>query len=101
MNATREIQLHIAFDHPALAGHFPGNPIIPGVVLLDEALFAIDAATGCAHRGIAWAKFLRPVLPGQALTIRFGSDADGAHPFEILAGVDKVASGRLCPIAVP
>ena len=36
----------IAPDHPAFAGHFPGTPILPGVVLLDSALQAIAAATG-------------------------------------------------------
>ncbi|MBS1142561.1 MAG: hypothetical protein H6R13_4014, partial [Proteobacteria bacterium] len=25
-------------DHPALTGHFPGRPIMPGVVLLDQAI---------------------------------------------------------------
>ena len=27
-------------EHPALQGHFPGTPIVPGVLLLDEALRA-------------------------------------------------------------
>ena len=99
MNAAQEFSLQIAADHPALAGHFPGNPIVPGVVLLDEALHAIDAATGGAHRGVAWVKFLRPVFPGQALIVRFGGDEGGAHRFEIFAGADKVTSGRLNPLA--
>ena len=28
----------IAYDHPSLAGHFPGNPIVPGVVILDQVI---------------------------------------------------------------
>ncbi|MEO5766443.1 MAG: hypothetical protein ABIR52_14140 [Casimicrobiaceae bacterium] len=92
-----EIALCIAADHPAFAGHFPGSPIVPGVVLLDEAMHAIGIATGAAHCSIAWAKFLRPVRPGQALILRFAADARGGVGFEIAAGADKVVSGSLAP----
>ena len=36
----------IAADHPAFAGHFPGMPILPGAVLLDEALRIIELDLG-------------------------------------------------------
>lgn len=36
----------IAADHPCLAGHFPGNPIVPGVVLLDLVGAALREAQG-------------------------------------------------------
>src|SRR3546814_9281220 len=36
----------IGDDHPALPGHFPGRPIVPGVVILDRVLDAIEAAHG-------------------------------------------------------
>lgn len=82
-------------DHPAFAGHFPGTPIVPGVVLLDEALHAIRSAG--QHSGkscrIGAAKFLRPVRPGDAIVIRQQSTADGAVRFDIFVGTDKVATG--------
>jgi 3-hydroxyacyl-[acyl-carrier-protein] dehydratase len=37
--------LHIPAQHPAFDGHFPGAPLLPGVVLLDEILEAVRAAT--------------------------------------------------------
>jgi 3-hydroxymyristoyl/3-hydroxydecanoyl-(acyl carrier protein) dehydratase len=101
VNPVAGIPLAIAVDHPAFAGHFPGSPVVPGVVLLDEAMFVIAAASGLAHHRIAWAKFLRPVRPGQALIVRYDIEASGAIRFEIIAGADKVVTGSLSPAAAP
>lgn len=57
--------------HPTAAGHFPGNPIIPGALLLDHALSAIRAETPLE---IQVAKFLCPVRPGDSVTIRWHRD---------------------------
>ena len=51
-------------DHPALPGHFPGRPIVPGVLLLDAVLQALrDAGAGLPTR-LLRAKFAAPVMPG-------------------------------------
>lgn len=68
--------------HPAFAGHFPARPILPGVVLLDHGLRAIDAqrrpdaAQDAAHDTnaapacrIGAAKFLSFVLPGEPVRL--------------------------------
>jgi 3-hydroxyacyl-[acyl-carrier-protein] dehydratase len=80
-------------DHPAFAGHFPGAPIVPGVVLLDEAMQAVEAACGMrlAPGQIAAAKFLRPVGPGETLLIRYELDGKNLR-LEILSGAKRVAS---------
>ncbi len=44
-----ETTLRIAPDHPAFAGHFPGAPIVPGVVLLDAAVHAALQTESLAH----------------------------------------------------
>lgn len=55
--------------HPAFAGHFPGQPMLPGVVLLDLIQAEADlAAHGLILTGIAQVKFLRPVRPGEVVT---------------------------------
>ena len=36
----------IGHDHPALPGHFPGQPVVPGVVLLDRVLEAVEREAG-------------------------------------------------------
>jgi 3-hydroxyacyl-[acyl-carrier-protein] dehydratase len=61
--------LHFAADHPTAAGHFPSSPIIPGALLLDEVIAAIAAAAGRDVLMIRAAKFLRPVHPGDSLTL--------------------------------
>jgi len=84
-------------EHPALAGHFPGRPIVPGVVLLDHALDAIGSALGKNFGAcrIESAKFLSPAVPGEALDITYETSASGAIRFTIRAGVRAVASGAV------
>ena len=48
---------------------------------------------------MAWAKFLRPVRPGETLVVRFSVDAGEAVEFEIAGGAGKVATGRLLAAA--
>ena len=100
-----ETTLCIAADHPAFAGHFPGRPILPGVVLLDAAVHALTLAMltssstsdGSAQAvcQISAAKFLSPVGPGETLTISCTSTASGSTRFVISGGGRKVATGTL------
>jgi 3-hydroxymyristoyl/3-hydroxydecanoyl-(acyl carrier protein) dehydratase len=94
-----ESALLVAADHPCGAGHFPGRPIVPGVVLLAEAMAAIAAATGRGPERwtLANAKFLHPVVPGTALTLAHEAGANGGVRFEVRAGDRLVASGALAP----
>ena len=71
-----ETTLFIAQDHPAFAGHFPGTPMVPGVVLLDAVIHALlltgrprangDGAAPTPVCQISAAKFLSPVGPGES-----------------------------------
>jgi 3-hydroxymyristoyl/3-hydroxydecanoyl-(acyl carrier protein) dehydratase len=93
--------LTIAADHPAFAGHFPGSPMLPGVVLLDEALQAARRA-GALPPGafrIASAKFLRPVRPGTTLVIHHRRAAGDAIEFDVACAGERVATGRLAPMS--
>ncbi len=87
----------VPLDHPAFAGHFPGTPILPGVVLLDTALHAIAQASGIAltHCEISAVKFLSPAHPGDALVIQHEISASGTIRFDIVAGMRKIASGSI------
>jgi 3-hydroxymyristoyl/3-hydroxydecanoyl-(acyl carrier protein) dehydratase len=101
MGAVVTTPLAIAPDHPAFAGHFPGRPILPGVVLLSEALAAIEASSGRGPEAwtVSTAKFLEPVAPGAALTLSHETLASGAIRFEIRGAAGVVVHGTLSPRA--
>ncbi|MCW3608153.1 acyl-CoA synthetase family protein [Burkholderia cenocepacia] len=87
----------IAADHPALPGHFPGHPVVPGVVLLDHAIHMIGAAMNRPLH--AWrlgsAKFLSPVAPGEPLDLAYDAAASVAIRFTVRTGSREVATGVL------
>jgi 3-hydroxyacyl-[acyl-carrier-protein] dehydratase len=91
------VSLEISPEHPAFAGHFPGAPIVPGALLLDEAVRVLGEA-GAHTAGpcvIAAAKFLSVVRPGEPLSVEHERGDDGWVRFVIRTPDRTVASGRL------
>ena len=90
-------------QHPAFEGHFPGAPLLPGVVLLDEVLRVVEEARfgGGAGAATGWtiatAKFLQPVRPGDTLTVEHEALTNGAIRFAIRSAGRAVATGTLVP----
>ncbi len=66
--------LRIDAAHPSLAGHFPGDPIVPGVVLLDQVAARLERA-GFALVKLSAVKFLAPLRPGEEAMLGFAGDA--------------------------
>ena len=66
----------VAASHPALPGHFPGQPIVPGVVLLERVAATARRAFAAEVAGLPQVKFLRPLHPGEDAELRKQTQAE-------------------------
>ena len=96
-----KLTLQFAADHPTGAGHFPGNPIIPGALLLAEVLRCIEQAEGVRYSScnVKAAKFLHPARPGDRVEIEYGRSAAGTIEFQCAVAGNKVLSGAVVAAA--
>ena len=88
-------------DHPAAMGHFPGNPVIPGALLLSAVLRALEASLGknlypCR---IQSAKFLHPVRPGERVFIDFSGRNQERISLSCKVGGKPVLAAEVVPKA--
>lgn len=91
---TQHFELRIAASHPSLPGHFPGRPIVPGVVLLDHAIAAAERWLGRPLQiaSLPQAKFNRPLLPDETATLAL-TLANGELCFDIQRADERIAQG--------
>lgn len=92
----KKLTLHIAADHPAGAGHFPGNPIIPGALLLAEVLRAVVDAErmDIGSCNVKSAKFQHPARPGDTVEIEYDFSVQGVIDFKCtVAGITVLTGG--------
>ena len=79
----------VATNHPSLPGHFPGRPLVPGVVLLDEVLACLPGAT------LLTAKFTSPVGPGTEILVHARAETGGRTAFACFAAGQPVLHGTV------
>jgi 3-hydroxymyristoyl/3-hydroxydecanoyl-(acyl carrier protein) dehydratase len=90
------VDLCVTASHPSLPGHFPGNPVVPGVVILDlvaENILARhpDSRIG----GFPQVKFLSPLAPETGFKLTWTERSDGQIDFYCDAGNRRLVHGRV------
>lgn len=80
-------EIKISENHPSFAGHFPGQPILPGVLLLDRVMSLAEKQLQfeISKYSIKNAKFLSAVLPGDALKLEL--TLSNPHEFKFVVSV--------------
>jgi 3-hydroxyacyl-[acyl-carrier-protein] dehydratase len=84
----------IPADHPSLPGHFPGSPVVPGVVVLDHVLKAAESWRQGRVRvtGLKQVKFHAPLLPSERANVALEMET-GALRFEVTRATQVIAQG--------
>lgn len=90
------ISFSIPADHPSLPGHFPGRPIVPGVVVLERVLEAIEAEHGpLGALRLPQVKFAHTLLPDETADVVISGNTPRWR-FRVLHGEILLASGEVC-----
>jgi 3-hydroxymyristoyl/3-hydroxydecanoyl-(acyl carrier protein) dehydratase len=87
----RTVNIEAPLAHPCYEGHFPGRPILPGVVLLELVIACVDRG---APRAIPNVKFQRALRPGETCSLRWKDSGDRVS-FQCAMGPEPVAEGVL------
>ena len=91
---THAATFRVPVQHPALAGHFPGNPIVPGAMVLDAVISTAEAWLGAGFGvdRLAFAKFLVPLKPDETARIDLVLRASRLE-FSVCRGSISIAKG--------
>lgn len=75
----------IPLDHPCFPGHFPGQPILPGVLLLERvmALAQTSLAQSLGECTLSNIKFLASVVPGDVLDVQLATTQPHEYRFTV------------------
>ncbi|MGC4027638.1 MAG: AMP-binding protein [Steroidobacteraceae bacterium] len=91
-------ELWVSPTAPFFAGHFPGQPVLAGVVQIDWLVWLSRSLLGieAGFAGLEAAKFRRVILPESRLRVTLRNDAAGHRTaYEIRHGSQVCATGRI------
>jgi 3-hydroxymyristoyl/3-hydroxydecanoyl-(acyl carrier protein) dehydratase len=90
-------EIHVPPDSPWFEGHFPGEPVLPGVAQIGMAVDAISNALNQDLRisGVRRVRFKRMIRPDDQLKIIATplNQEIGAYSFRIMIQEEAVCSG--------
>jgi 3-hydroxymyristoyl/3-hydroxydecanoyl-(acyl carrier protein) dehydratase len=89
-----ERSVRIAANHPALPGHFPGQPLVPGVILLEQVALALRAWRNQRLGRVLEAKFVAPLLPEQTALLQLTEMTPGGARLRFELRCDDVPLAR-------
>lgn len=101
MGMTFKVLRLIHADHPSLPGHFPGVPLVPGVVILDEVVAALDEWRQHSKlSAVRSVKFLAPLKPEQLFTILLSVTSKDAGEVSFCCRAEErvIVEGRLAVV---
>ncbi len=69
--------------HPSISGHFPGNPIVPGAVIIENVIQAFSKLHDVQQvSSLSTVKFTKPVLVNQKIAVHFKKISTDLIAFE-------------------
>ena len=94
---SEEVPILFRASEPFFAGHFPGEPLVPGVVILERVVEEISRRAGVKRwpQHFDAVKFLAPLRPGDAMTIELEALDAARVRFRCHSGKTAVATGRV------
>lgn len=98
----KDMTLDMLIDkhHPALAGHFPGNPIVPGVVILDHLIQLWQKQSGQSVNSIMNAKFINLLRPDISCRIHYTAKAQHINFLVTTSGPHSMAQQETDPVII-
>lgn len=94
---THKRVVSIGPDHPALPGHFPGHPVVPGVLVMDEVIETLREYYGqvLIVTGLPSVKLSSPLFPGERMMIEIVREDAGTAAFICRVDQRMVATGSI------
>ena len=81
--------------HPCLPGHFPGDPIVPGVLILARVMKAAVMVYGAPVHAVRVVKFQARLQANERFTIVLQPGSEDAVKFQVMRGEAVISDGVL------